>query len=231
MRAIAIHLRRRFPARRVNGALQAAARTFLVSGARKSPPAEATTLVSLQMLDRESKREKILEGKLREIKIKLKKQQEQAEARASALLAAQAEKANEEVKVQEEPLKVIPSLDQGKRREPVCEQLEAKFAFPIPVLIETAETEFYQMVEEELQRRAKEVELPDHHEKPKKASKSKPKVDSSDALVDSDTDDQQPEVAENGNGHDNGHHVNGATNGHTNGHSNGHTNGHSDVKA
>lgn len=67
------------------------------------------------MLDRESKREKILEGKLREIKIKLKKQQEQAEARASALLVAQAEKANEDIKVQEEPLKVIPSLDQGER--------------------------------------------------------------------------------------------------------------------
>lgn len=49
------------------------------------------------MLDRESKREKILEGKLREIKIKLKKQQEQEQARATAeLLARQAEKAAED---------------------------------------------------------------------------------------------------------------------------------------
>lgn len=69
------------------------------------------------MLDRESKREKILEGKLREIKIKLKKQQEQADARASALLASQAEKANEEVKVVEEVQKPKQSLDQGKIRK------------------------------------------------------------------------------------------------------------------
>jgi hypothetical protein len=42
------------------------------------------------MLDRESKREKILEGKLREIKIKLKKEQEMAAAQAKqALIAAE----------------------------------------------------------------------------------------------------------------------------------------------
>lgn len=68
-----------------------------------------------QMLDREGKREKILEGKLREIKIKLKKQQEQQEARASDLLARQAEKAVEEIKAQEEEPKVKPSMSQGKQ--------------------------------------------------------------------------------------------------------------------
>lgn len=66
-----------------------------------------------QMLDRESKREKILEGKLREIKIKLKKQMEQQEARAAALLAKEAEKAAvEEIKAQEEVPKVKPSAAQ-----------------------------------------------------------------------------------------------------------------------
>lgn len=58
------------------------------------------------MLDRENKREKILEGKLREIKIKLKKQQEAAD-----LLARQAEKAVEDVK-DDVPL-VKPSLSQS----------------------------------------------------------------------------------------------------------------------
>ena len=43
------------------------------------------------MLDRESKREKILESKLREIKIKLKKQAEQQDAVYSDLLELQAE--------------------------------------------------------------------------------------------------------------------------------------------
>jgi hypothetical protein len=58
------------------------------------------------MLDREGKREKILEGKLREIRIKLKKQQEQQE-----LLLRQAEKAAEEIK--EEP-QMKPQLNQCK---------------------------------------------------------------------------------------------------------------------
>lgn len=44
-----------------------------------------------KMLDRESKREKILESKLREIKIKLKKQAEQLDAKYSDLLQLQAE--------------------------------------------------------------------------------------------------------------------------------------------
>lgn len=53
------------------------------------------------MLDRESKREKILEGKLREIKIKLKKQKEE-EARNAELLLRQAENAAENIKAQED---------------------------------------------------------------------------------------------------------------------------------
>jgi hypothetical protein len=64
------------------------------------------------MLDRESKREKILEGKLREIKIKLKKQQEE-EARAAELLLRQAEM-SDEMKAQEEALKNKPSMSQGE---------------------------------------------------------------------------------------------------------------------
>lgn len=70
------------------------------------------------MLDRESKREKILEGKLREIKIKLRKQQEQQEAKASDMLLRQADKSTtEEIKVHEEVPKVKPSLSQGKQNE------------------------------------------------------------------------------------------------------------------
>lgn len=66
-----------------------------------------------KMLDRESKREKILEGKLREIKIKLRKQQEQMESRASEMLARQSEKSADEVKA-EEQLKLMPSTSQSK---------------------------------------------------------------------------------------------------------------------
>lgn len=65
------------------------------------------------MLDRESKREKILEGKLREIKIKFKKQQEQEAARASELLARQAEKSADDIKAKEEVPAVKPSLSHG----------------------------------------------------------------------------------------------------------------------
>jgi hypothetical protein len=64
------------------------------------------------MLDRESKREKILEGKLREIKIKLKKQQEE-EARAAEMLLRQAENAAENIKAAEEA-KAKPSMAQSK---------------------------------------------------------------------------------------------------------------------
>lgn len=63
-----------------------------------------------QMLDRENKREKILEGKLREIKIKLKKQQEQQ----ALELLRQAEKTSEDIKAQEEAPKAKPSLEQSR---------------------------------------------------------------------------------------------------------------------
>lgn len=65
------------------------------------------------MLDRESKREKILEGKLREIKIKLKKQQEE-EVRAAEMLLRQAEIAAEDIKAQEEAPKVKRSMSHGE---------------------------------------------------------------------------------------------------------------------
>lgn len=63
------------------------------------------------MLDRESKREKILEGKLREIKIKLKKQLED-EARAAEQLLRQAE-TTDTSKAQEE-VKAKPTMAQSK---------------------------------------------------------------------------------------------------------------------
>lgn len=65
------------------------------------------------MLDRESKREKILEGKLREIKIKLKKQLEE-EAKAAELLLRQAEIAADDIKAQEDMPKVKSSTSQSK---------------------------------------------------------------------------------------------------------------------
>lgn len=73
------------------------------------------------MLDRESKREKILEGKLREIKIRLRKQQEQQDSKAADLLLRQAEKAAaEEIKTHEELPKLKPSLDQGSVNKFFC---------------------------------------------------------------------------------------------------------------
>lgn len=68
-----------------------------------------------QMLDRESKREKILEGKLREIKIKLKKEQEQAAAQLAARAASQAERAAAELNPPEETPVIKPTLSQCKR--------------------------------------------------------------------------------------------------------------------
>jgi len=65
------------------------------------------------MLDRESKREKILEGKLREIKIKLKKQVELQDAKVSDLLQLQAEMPPEDNKVQDDLPKIKPELVQG----------------------------------------------------------------------------------------------------------------------
>lgn len=69
------------------------------------------------MLDRESKREKILEGKLREIKIKMKTQvktqEEPHEARISDLLLLQTEKPIDDNKDDDEPV-VKESVTQGK---------------------------------------------------------------------------------------------------------------------
>lgn len=68
------------------------------------------------MLDRESKREKILEGKLREIKIKMKTQvktqEEPHEARISDLLLLQTEKPMDDNKDDDEPV-VKESVTQG----------------------------------------------------------------------------------------------------------------------
>ena len=68
------------------------------------------------MLDRESKREKILEGKLREIKIKMKTQvktqEEPHEARISDLLLLQTEKPMDGNKDDDEPV-VKESVTQG----------------------------------------------------------------------------------------------------------------------
>lgn len=70
----------------------------------------------LQMLDRESKREKILEGKLREIKIKMKTQvktqEEPHEARISDLLLLQTEKPMDDNKDDDEPV-IKESVTQG----------------------------------------------------------------------------------------------------------------------
>lgn len=177
------------------------------------------------MLDRESKREKILEGKLREIKIKLKKQQEQQEAKASDLLLRQAEKTTEEIKVQEELPKVKPSSSQGKwmnHHRGSCYSWIFLFFSQISGLIEAAENEFNQMIEEELQRRIKDQEAHEQHEKPKKSPKvHKKKIEVDGAVNDSDVDESPHEVSA-VNGTQNGEHqqTNGASNGHH--HENGH---------
>lgn len=66
------------------------------------------------MLDRESKREKILEGKLREIKIKLKKQHELQDAKVSDLLQLQAEMPPAENKIIDDLPKIKPEQIQGE---------------------------------------------------------------------------------------------------------------------
>lgn len=68
------------------------------------------------MLDRESKREKILEGKLREIKIKLKKQAELQDAKITDLLQLLAEIPPEDKdKAQDDDLpKIKPEIVQGQ---------------------------------------------------------------------------------------------------------------------
>jgi hypothetical protein len=66
------------------------------------------------MLDRESKREKILEGKLREIKIKLKKQADEG-LKIMDLLPLQAELPPEEKEKDEDDLpKIKPELVQSE---------------------------------------------------------------------------------------------------------------------
>lgn len=158
-----------------------------------------------QMLDRESKREKILEGKLREIKIKLKKQMEQQEARAAALLAREAEKAAvEEIKAQEAVPRVKPSLSQRNNNDSLNSSDERASFNLISVLIETAETEFNQMIDEELQRRIKEQEQHEQHEKHKKSPKVQKKKDEAPLNTE-----QAPAV----NGAQSGTHVNGTANG------------------
>lgn len=183
-----------------------------------------------QMLDREGKREKILEGKLREIKIKLKKQQEQQEARASDLLARQAEKAVEEIKAQEEEPQVKPSTSQGKQIVITLShfrlfQCLLSLLVKSPVMIESAETEFYQMVEEEIQHRIKEQETQEEHDK-KKSPKVHKMNNENGEVHDSETEDPRDEdlLAVNGNGT----HSNGSANGHH--HENGHNENGNDVE-
>lgn len=173
------------------------------------------------MLDRESKREKILEGKLREIKIRLRKQQEQQDSKAADLLLRQAEKAAaEEIKTHEELPKVKPSLDQGSVNKLFCFFRFKFFFFLLLVLIESAENEFNQMIEEEIQRRIKEQEAHDQPEKPKRSRSHKKKDGLSDAPVESETDEHHSETPA----------TNGTANEQTNGTSNGHhhENGHNE---
>jgi hypothetical protein len=68
------------------------------------------------MLDRESKREKILEGKLREIKIKLKKHLELQDAKVSDLLQLQAVVPPEDTKIHDDLPKIKPELVQGEKK-------------------------------------------------------------------------------------------------------------------
>lgn len=74
-------------------------------------------------------------------------------------------------------------------------------------MIETAETEFYQMVEEEIQHRIKEQEAQEEHDK-----KRLPKVHKTKNENGSDTEDHQDENSLTMNG--NGTHSNGSANGH-----------------
>jgi hypothetical protein len=66
------------------------------------------------MLDRENKREKILEGKLREIKIKLKNARaELQDAKVNEMLQLQAELPPEDVFRMNDEIKVKPELVEG----------------------------------------------------------------------------------------------------------------------
>lgn len=92
----------------------------------------------------------------------------------------------------------------------------------LPALIDAAENEFTQMIEEEIQRRIKEQEAQDHHDKMKKSPKIHKKQDENETSQDSDIVDQQEE-APTTNGTRNGHHEsNGTANGHNHENGNGH---------
>ncbi|KAG5671329.1 hypothetical protein PVAND_001532 [Polypedilum vanderplanki] len=164
------------------------------------------------MLDRESKREKILEGKLREIKIKLKKQLELQDAKVSDLLQLQAEMPPEETKVYDDLPKIKPEL--------------------VAQLIDTANKEFFSMIEEETQRRIKAVQ--NEASSGKKSLKTKKKHDgSSTEIHQNQSSERLDEEVTNGHNdeHENKNQMNGnaatTTNGHVN--ENGHTNGHDDA--
>lgn len=127
------------------------------------------------MLDREGKREKILEGKLREIRIKLKKQQEQQE-----FLLRQVDKTAEDIKDETE-VKAQLSKSELSMFHTVTKLSEfrgksinpALFFMSLTVLIETAEREFHQATEEELQRRIKDQTKLDHDEHNEKSGHKK----------------------------------------------------------
>jgi hypothetical protein len=89
------------------------------------------------------------------------------------------------------------------------------------VLIEAADVEFTLMIEEEIQRRIKEQDMHDQHEK-KKAPKLQKKKDDTDYISqDMDTDEQNDGQDSGINEEQNGHeHSNGTLNGH---HENGQT--------
>lgn len=115
-----------------------------------------------------------------------------------------------------------------KQKQP---QMPLKY-FKILALIETAENEFNQLIEEELQRRIKEHEAHEHPEKPRKSPKNRKKKEEHEEVAhDSDKEEHEEDVAvlngtanvQNGHEHTNGVTTNGHTNGTTNGH---HENGH-----
>lgn len=152
------------------------------------------------MLDRESKRERILEGKLREIRIKIKKEQEEAaKAAQQAALAAE---------MKDEMPTLKPSNSESEQLETIVDECSV-IAFVL-VLIDSAEMEFNDAVEEELQRRIKEEEEDHSQAQEKKSHKPRKKRegengDSKDTDVDDELDDL-PVTNGHSNGTSNGHH-------------------------
>jgi hypothetical protein len=166
------------------------------------------------MLDRESKREKILEGKLREIKIKLKKQYDLQDAKVSDLLQLQAIMPPEE-KVQDDLPKIKPELVQSKKDLIFFYFKRNLLSCSLAVLIESADKDFFAMINEETQRRIKDLEH-DGIDKPRKSPKGhkhKPSS-SSDVHHDDQSTEAEPDTEitseQNGNHeNENGHDVNG----------------------